>query len=42
MKVNGGLVDLPVGHLTTLETNVKHDVTAIEDSVFLLTINIQE
>ncbi len=42
MKVAGELIDLPMGHLTTLEANVKHDVTAIEESVFLLTINIQE
>ncbi len=30
--------DLPAGHLLALEQNVAHEVEAIEDSVFLLTI----
>jgi quercetin dioxygenase-like cupin family protein len=31
-------VDLPAGHLLTLEREVPHDVEALEDSAFLLTI----
>lgn len=42
MKVNNELIDLPTGHLITIEANIKHDVTAVEESVFLLTIQIQE
>ena len=30
--------DLPAGHLLALEQNVSHEVEAIEESVFLLTI----
>jgi quercetin dioxygenase-like cupin family protein len=41
VKVNNEQINLPMGHLTTLEANVKHDVTSLEDSVFLLTISIQ-
>ncbi len=31
-------VDLPAGHLLALEPNVAHDVEAVEESVFLLTV----
>jgi quercetin dioxygenase-like cupin family protein len=32
------LFDLPAGHLLTLERDITHDVEALEDSAFLLTI----
>jgi quercetin dioxygenase-like cupin family protein len=38
MHLPGGEVDLGPGHLLTLERNERHDVEAVEDSVFLLTI----
>jgi quercetin dioxygenase-like cupin family protein len=31
-------IDLPAGHVLALEQNVSHEVDAIEESVFLLTI----
>jgi quercetin dioxygenase-like cupin family protein len=31
-------VDLPAGHLLALEPGIKHDVEALEESVFLLTV----
>ena len=34
----GGSVDLPVGHLLTLEPGIVHDVEALAESDFLLTI----
>jgi quercetin dioxygenase-like cupin family protein len=34
----GQSVDLPSGHLLTLEPNAAHDVEALEESVFLLTL----
>lgn len=34
----GQPVDLPVGHLLALDRNVLHDVEALEESAFLLTI----
>ncbi len=33
-----GVIDMPVGRLTTLDHDLAHDVVAIGDSVFLLTI----
>ncbi|MCC7459859.1 MAG: cupin domain-containing protein [Proteobacteria bacterium] len=42
MKFNGEAVDLRKGNLVTLEANVKHEVQAVEESVFLLTVHIQE
>lgn len=42
MKVNNDLIDLPKGHLTTLEANVKHEVISLEESVFLLTMSLKE
>ena len=38
MHVPGGEVDLGPGHLLMLERNERHDVEAVEESVFLLTI----
>ena len=38
MHVPGGEVELGPGHLLALERNERHDVEALEDSVFLLTI----
>lgn len=34
----GAIVDLPVGRLVSLERDVPHDVEALEESAFLLTI----
>lgn len=36
--VLGHDVELPVGHILTLESNIAHDVEAQDDSAFLLTI----
>jgi quercetin dioxygenase-like cupin family protein len=38
MHVAGKDFDLPVGHLLALDHEVRHDVEALEDSAFLLTI----
>ncbi|MDQ2950282.1 MAG: hypothetical protein M3Y27_30805 [Acidobacteriota bacterium] len=38
MRVAGKDFDLPVGHLLALDHEVRHDVEALEDSAFLLTI----
>jgi quercetin dioxygenase-like cupin family protein len=38
MHVAGRDFDLPVGHLLALDHEVRHDVEALEDSAFLLTI----
>jgi quercetin dioxygenase-like cupin family protein len=38
MHVTGKDFDLPVGHLLALDHEVRHDVEALEDSAFLLTI----
>jgi quercetin dioxygenase-like cupin family protein len=38
MHAQDNTVDLPVGHLLTLEREVPHDVEAVEDSAFLLTL----
>jgi len=38
MHVEGKVLDLPAGHLLALERAIPHDVEAIEDSAFLLTI----
>lgn len=38
MHVAEGSVDLPTGHLLALNRNEPHDVEALEDSAFLLTI----
>lgn len=38
MRVTGKDIDLPVGHLLALDHGVRHDVEALEDSAFLLTI----
>ena len=38
LHTGGQRVDLPAGHLLALESGVAHDVEALEDSVFLLTL----
>jgi len=38
MHVEGKALDLPTGHLLALERAIAHDVEALEDSAFLLTI----
>jgi quercetin dioxygenase-like cupin family protein len=38
LHVAGEPVDLPAGHLLVLERDLAHDVEALQDSVFLLTI----
>ena len=38
MRVTEKDFDLPVGHLLALDHEVRHDVEALEDSAFLLTI----
>jgi quercetin dioxygenase-like cupin family protein len=38
LHVPDGTVDLPSGHLLALDGNVPHDVEALEESAFLLTI----
>lgn len=34
----GDTIDLPIGHVVTLGTDIAHDVEAVEESAFLLTI----
>lgn len=38
MHLPGGPEDLPVGHLLVLDREMHHDVEALEDSAFLLTM----
>jgi len=38
LQTAGSNVDLPVGRLVSLERDVPHDVEALEESAFLLTI----
>jgi quercetin dioxygenase-like cupin family protein len=38
VHVESKVVDLPAGHLLALEREIAHDVEALEDSAFLLTI----
>jgi quercetin dioxygenase-like cupin family protein len=38
MHVESKVFDLPAGHLLALERAIAHDVEAVEDSAFLLTI----
>jgi quercetin dioxygenase-like cupin family protein len=38
MHVEGKVLDLPAGHLLALERAIAHDLEALEDSAFLLTI----
>lgn len=38
MHVQGEMFDLPAGHLLALDRALPHDVKALEDSAFLLTI----
>jgi quercetin dioxygenase-like cupin family protein len=39
LHLPGRIVDLPAGHLLTLDRCVPHDVEATEDSAFLLTLS---
>jgi len=38
MHVQDKVIDLPAGHMLALERGLAHDVEALEDSAFLLTI----
>jgi len=38
MHVQGKVLDLPAGHLLALERAIAHDVEALEENAFLLTI----
>jgi quercetin dioxygenase-like cupin family protein len=38
MHADGKEFDLPLGHLLVLDRGMRHDVEAVEDSAFLLTI----
>ena len=38
MHVQDKVIDLPAGHMLALERALPHDVEALEDSAFLLTI----
>ncbi|MCC6626265.1 MAG: hypothetical protein IT340_02565 [Chloroflexi bacterium] len=38
LRLPGNVMDLPAGRLVSLERDVPHEVEAIEDSAFLLTI----
>lgn len=38
LHVGGEIVDLPAGHVLVLESGVTHDVEALDESAFLLTI----
>ena len=38
IHIEGIVLDLPPGHLLALERGIAHDVEALEDSAFLLTI----
>jgi quercetin dioxygenase-like cupin family protein len=42
MHVLGSLVDLPAGHLVALDREVLHDVEALDESAFMLTISSSE
>ncbi len=38
LNAEGATHDLPTGHLLALESNIPHDVEALVDSTFLLTV----
>jgi quercetin dioxygenase-like cupin family protein len=38
MHVRGSVIDLPAGRLLVIDRDIPHDVEAIDDSAFLLTI----
>jgi quercetin dioxygenase-like cupin family protein len=38
LRIGGQEVELPEGHLLVLEPGLRHDVEALDDSVFLLTL----
>lgn len=39
LKLSDRTVDLPAGHLLVLDRTLEHDVEAVEDSAFLLTVS---
>ena len=39
LQLSGQVVDLPLGHLLALDRGIRHDVEAVEESSFLLTIS---
>lgn len=39
LTVNGQTIDLPAGHVLVLDPAIPHDVTALEDSVLLLSLS---
>jgi quercetin dioxygenase-like cupin family protein len=39
LKLQGRSIDLPAGELLTLDPDLTHDVEAVEDSAFLLTLS---
>ena len=39
LQLSGQVIDLPVGHLLALDRGIRHDVEAVEESSFLLTIS---
>jgi quercetin dioxygenase-like cupin family protein len=39
LKLQDRKMDLPAGHLLTLDPDLAHDVEAVEDSAFLLTLS---
>ena len=39
MHIQNKVIDLPAGHMLALERTLSHDVEAVEDSAFLLTIS---
>jgi quercetin dioxygenase-like cupin family protein len=41
VRVAAETYDLPAGHVLVLESGVRHDAEAVEDSVFLLTLGGQ-
>jgi quercetin dioxygenase-like cupin family protein len=42
MRAGGQVLDLPAGRLATLDCKVPHDVDAVEESAFLLTLGTPE
>ena len=38
LQIDGQSIDLPAGHVVVIEPGVLHDVQAVEESAFLLTI----
>jgi len=42
MQVQGTLFDLPTGHMLVLDREIIHDVEAVEDSAFVLSIALPQ